>query len=41
MNTHTPHTLVIVYGSAPICCGHPMVWSVFAAGWVCGYCDGT
>lgn len=22
----------------PSCCGHPMVWSTWAGGWVCGYC---
>lgn len=42
MNARTPHTLslVLICGSAPTCCGHPMVWEVFAGGWVCGYCPG-
>lgn len=22
----------------PSCCGHPMTWSTWAGGWVCGYC---
>ena len=30
--------MTLVRANPPSCCGHPMVWSTWAGGWVCGYC---